>query len=163
MRFPSVFGVHGCWHSRGGLLCNNLQCVWHSIILLVIRWMKLYYGMKSSLHMNIIADMSYVHDLKSRCALKGCMHEIGVDLKATIYEYTSREPKFRGILFRLQHGACKLSLWDKIHVFQHLYSEKNYHKWKLWKWNYFLGVRLPKVFFFFKLKKRKITRLLYLA
>ncbi len=66
--------------------------------------------MKSSLHMNIIADMSYVHDLKSRCALKGCMHEIGVDLKATIYEYTSREPKFRGILFRLQHGACKLSL-----------------------------------------------------
>lgn len=72
--------------------------------------MKLYYGMKSSLHMNIIADMSYVHDLKSRCALKGCMHEISVDLKATIYEYTSCEPKFRGIHFRLKHGACKLSL-----------------------------------------------------
>jgi hypothetical protein len=60
--------------------------------------------------MNIIADMSYVHDLKSRSALKGCMHEIGVDLKATIYEYTSCEPKFRGILFRLQHWACTLSL-----------------------------------------------------
>jgi hypothetical protein len=32
--------------------------------------MKLYYGMKNSLHVNIIVDMSYVHDLKVKMCIE---------------------------------------------------------------------------------------------